>query len=39
MRLGTVKRNTKETQITLSLDLDGGGINRIDTGVGFLIIC
>ena len=35
MRLGTVKRNTKETQITLSLDLDGGGINRIDTGVGF----
>ena len=35
MRLGTVKRNTKETQITLSLDLDGGGSNRIDTGVGF----
>ena len=35
MRLGTVKRTTKETQLTLSLDLDGGGINRIDTGVGF----
>lgn len=35
MRLGTVKRDTKETQITVSIDLDGGGINRISTGVGF----
>lgn len=35
MRLGTVKRITRETQITVSLDLDGGGVNRIDTGVGF----
>ena len=35
MRLGTVKRDTKETQITVSIDLDGGGVNRISTGVGF----
>ncbi len=35
MRLGTVKRDTRETQITISVDLDGGGANRINTGVGF----
>lgn len=35
MRLGTVKRDTRETQITISIDLDGNGTNRIDTGVGF----
>lgn len=35
MRLGTVKRDTRETQITISVDLDGGGVNRINTGVGF----
>lgn len=35
MRLGTVKRDTRETQITISIDLDGGGVNRINTGVGF----
>ena len=35
MRIGTVKRDTKETHITISIDLDGGGANRIRTGVGF----
>lgn len=35
MRLGSVKRETKETQITVSIDLDGAGNNRIRTGVGF----
>ncbi len=35
MRLGTVKRDTRETQITISIDLDGGGVSRINTGVGF----
>ena len=35
MRIGTVKRDTKETQITASVDLDGGGVNRISTGIGF----
>ena len=35
MRIGTVKRDTKETQITISIDLDGSGANRIRTGIGF----
>lgn len=35
MRKATVKRNTKETRISLSLDLDGTGKGTIDTGIGF----
>ena len=35
MRKATVKRNTKETKISLSLDLDGSGKGMIDTGIGF----
>jgi imidazoleglycerol-phosphate dehydratase len=34
-RTATVSRNTKETQISLSLDLDGKGTGSIKTGVGF----
>ena len=36
MRRGECKRSTRETQITLTLDLDGSGKADIATGVGFL---
>ena len=36
MRTATVTRNTSETQLTVSLNLDGKGIGRFDTGVPFL---
>ena len=32
----TKARTTKETDITISLDLNGTGTHKIDTGVGFL---
>ena len=34
-RTSTIKRDTKETQIRLSLDLDGTGTGKISTGLGF----
>lgn len=34
-RTSTIKRFTKETEITLSIDLDGDGGNEISTGIGF----
>lgn len=36
MRTFTLERNTKETAITLSLDLNGSGKSEIATGCGFL---
>ncbi len=36
MRQAAIERKTKETQIALSLDLDGQGKAQIDTGVGLL---
>lgn len=35
-RKACVKRDTKETQIALELDLDGSGTTKIETGVRFL---
>lgn len=34
-RAASVKRDTKETKISLSLDLDGAGKGTIETGIGF----
>ncbi len=36
MRKADIDRKTKETQITLTLDLDGSGKAQVATGVGFL---
>jgi imidazoleglycerol-phosphate dehydratase len=36
MRNATVTRNTNETKIAVSLDLDGVGRSKLDTGVPFL---
>ena len=35
-REATITRNTKETQITASVNLDGSGVAKLDTGVPFL---
>jgi len=34
-----VSRKTGETDITLSINIDGSGKSNISTGVGFLTIC
>ena len=34
-RTATVTRNTRETQITLTIDLDGTGKADLHTGIGF----
>ena len=34
-RTATIERNTKETQIKASLNLDGTGKSQISTGIGF----
>ena len=36
MREAAIKRNTNETKISLTLNLDGKGTAEIDTGCGFL---
>lgn len=34
-RIASLKRTTKETDISLSLNLDGSGMGEISTGIGF----
>ncbi len=34
-RIGEIDRSTKETNISLRINLDGSGIQEIDTGIGF----
>jgi imidazoleglycerol-phosphate dehydratase len=36
MRKAEVKRETKETRVSVSLDLDGCGTHEVNTGIGFL---
>ena len=36
MRTSEIRRNTAETKISLTLNLDGTGTSKIETGVGFL---
>jgi len=36
MRSARIERATKETRVTASVDLDGTGVSRISTGIGFL---
>ena len=35
-RTATVKRRTKETKVSATVDLDGTGAYNVSTGVGFL---
>jgi imidazoleglycerol-phosphate dehydratase len=34
-RQATISRKTNETQVSVTVDIDGSGANRISTGVGF----
>ncbi len=35
-RTATIKRDTKETKVQVTLDLDGAGAGEVRTGIGFL---
>ena len=36
MRKATIERNTKETQISVEVNIDGTGVYDVETGIGFL---
>ena len=36
VREGVITRQTKETEIAIRLDLDGGGNTVVSSGIGFL---
>lgn len=36
MRIAEINRNTLETQITAAINLDGTGVSKLDSGLGFL---
>ena len=36
MRQAEITRNTLETQITVSINIDGTGVSQFSTGLGFL---
>jgi imidazoleglycerol-phosphate dehydratase len=35
MRSATIRRKTKETEIAVTVDLDGRGVSKVATGIGF----
>ena len=35
MRTATIKRKTKETDIEVAINLDGTGVSKVSTGIGF----
>ena len=39
MRIAEINRKTAETDIKITLDLDGAGTSVCDTGCGFWITC